>query len=763
MSDPALVDPFGARHGRALDRMERRDPIGATQQIHWMSPGMPQVPEWDADQAIRFGFMANVIAYRCVQVVANTIASLPFRAGSDPDKPMAFNHNARLARLLGPTPGGPAPKLPARKLWAWSIAQRLVTGRFAWELELTQRTKGDVVNIWPLPVASLKAIESTGGTSWFSSFRYGRNDDPKSLTSDQVFYSWDPAADDFRQALSPLQASRYDLSLAVMGDRYSVAFLKNGAVPATIVTTTPFPDKETRGRFRRNWQANYAGPDRAGGTHFNEVEPVTDGSGASGKVGDAIDVKVLGLPQKDQQFVDQHQAALTRVAIGLGVPWSKLDASGRTFDNAEAEDFAFWEGTILPLIGELQDEVNMDLAPRLGSEVGWFDLSKVRCLSPNKLQRGDILGLLDRKAMFIDEARNFFGIEPLPNGQGAVFAEPPLPSTAVNVAVPREAPAVMPPAPVPVPRTEPVPIRVHRTPPMSDEQRAIRRRNTWALTNRTTLTLEEQWRRAMRKLFARQATATISRLTGKRGRQSTRDGADADAVFDRQHWITETEDVARDLYETVAGRAASLLSGRLGVSFDIDQPDAQAFVTARANQLAGQVTDTTYRQIQQAMLDGMQAGETIPQIGERIQVVFDRASSQRAETIARTEVISSYNGATTMFGAVAGPDVVAAQEWVATLDERTRVDHADADGQTVGVGDAFAIGGEALLYPGDPSGSPEEVVNCRCTVVLLTPDEVGDQGDTGRTVPVSAARAVLALASAGANEQQIRTALRRAA
>lgn len=58
-----------------------------------------------------------------------------------------------------------------------------------------------------------------------------------------------------------------------------------------------------------------------------------------------------------------------------------------------------------------------------------------------------------------------------------------------------------------------------------------------------------------------------------------------------------------------------------------------------------------------------------------------------------------------------------ARVWVAILDERTRDWHADADGQVAEVGQPFVVDGESLDYPGDPNGSPENIINCRCTAV----------------------------------------------
>jgi SPP1 gp7 family putative phage head morphogenesis protein len=164
------------------------------------------------------------------------------------------------------------------------------------------------------------------------------------------------------------------------------------------------------------------------------------------------------------------------------------------------------------------------------------------------------------------------------------------------------------------------------------------------------------------------------------------------------------------------------------LAFDLQAPYATDFIQARANQLAGQVTDTTYAAIRQALADGALEGESIPELADRVQHVFDVATDSRATTIARTETISAYNGSASAVAASYGQDVVGGQEWISTVDGRTRPEHAGADGQVVPIGQAFDVGGESMAYPGDPNGSSANVVNCRCTVAFLTPDEMGERG-----------------------------------
>lgn len=57
-----------------------------------------------------------------------------------------------------------------------------------------------------------------------------------------------------------------------------------------------------------------------------------------------------------------------------------------------------------------------------------------------------------------------------------------------------------------------------------------------------------------------------------------------------------------------------------------------------------------------------------------------------------------------------GADVV--KQWDASLDKRTRDSHARVDGEIRELDEEFPNG---LMFPGDPSGSAAEVINCRCT------------------------------------------------
>jgi uncharacterized protein with gpF-like domain len=100
--------------------------------------------------------------------------------------------------------------------------------------------------------------------------------------------------------------------------------------------------------------------------------------------------------------------------------------------------------------------------------------------------------------------------------------------------------------------------------------------------------------------------------------------------------------------------------------------------------------------------------------------------------VARTECLGALNGGTAdahvAVAEVLGGDLE--NQWLATLDSRVRHDHLLADGQRVPVGTPFTVGGESLMFPGDPTCSARQRIQCRCSMLLVQPGETVDQ--TGR-------------------------------
>ena len=134
-------------------------------------------------------------------------------------------------------------------------------------------------------------------------------------------------------------------------------------------------------------------------------------------------------------------------------------------------------------------------------------------------------------------------------------------------------------------------------------------------------------------------------------------------------------------------------------------------------QTAVKVNDTTYRDLIALFQEAAENGESIPAIQDRLSEFYDdRKKDWQTERIARTTMSGASNSADGEAWNQSG--VVDGKTWISALiPNRTRADHADAHGQTVGLNESFMVGGELLRHPGDVRGSPGNIINCLCTQI----------------------------------------------
>ena len=133
------------------------------------------------------------------------------------------------------------------------------------------------------------------------------------------------------------------------------------------------------------------------------------------------------------------------------------------------------------------------------------------------------------------------------------------------------------------------------------------------------------------------------------------------------------------------------------------------------------VVETTRRQIVNAVDRGYREGLGQRGIADQILDLVPSLSASRANVIARTETHGAANYGSNEAAKQTGLPLT--REWLAAQDERTRPTHAAASGQIVGMNDTFRVGDSDLMFPGDPEGAAEEVINCRCTLAYIVDDE----------------------------------------
>lgn len=120
------------------------------------------------------------------------------------------------------------------------------------------------------------------------------------------------------------------------------------------------------------------------------------------------------------------------------------------------------------------------------------------------------------------------------------------------------------------------------------------------------------------------------------------------------------------------------------------------------------------KSINSQVLQGILQGESIPKIAGRLENVVGMDANAAIRNARTMTTAAENNGRMEGIKAAESQGIVYKKTWMATHDARTRDAHADLDGVTVEIDDAFPNG---LQFPGDPHGPASEIYNCRCSMV----------------------------------------------
>lgn len=158
----------------------------------------------------------------------------------------------------------------------------------------------------------------------------------------------------------------------------------------------------------------------------------------------------------------------------------------------------------------------------------------------------------------------------------------------------------------------------------------------------------------------------------------------------------------------------------------------------RANDSSDIIAETTIKDANKAIAIAKQQalakGESITNatLANRARILLNQRIAGRVNTIAATETQNPAENAKQtevnfldFHEAEIDDNNIADREkqkqWVAILDNVTRVDHAEADGQIVNVNEPYIVAGQQLMYPGDTSlgATIDNWINCRCSSIII--------------------------------------------
>lgn len=694
----------------------------------------PYRDEWSVDRAMRDGMARVTWVFRAIHIRATKSARLPLVMRQDnPYDGDEVDHP--LLPLLNAFPNDEE----SAYVFRYRLSALVDLNRRGAFIELQRSRVGEVLAMRLLPCDTVPVPGSARLVNHFDVMVAGRK--AGELAPENVVWVKHPHPTDPYSGMTPLEAAGIAIDTEWAAKLYQRNFLHNNASLGGFILLGG--DVGNLQEVQAKIDAR-SGPRNAGRWMAVEASQTDNEGNATGAVGGVNVVPAAATP-KDADYIEMRKYSREEIFGAFGVPISigSANAADRIRENANVEELGFWRHTMVDHCDMLDrpfDRVDGDPTTFLS-----HDFSSVWVLQLDRIDRENHLIELRKDGDITrNELREEIGRDPYKTGGDDVF-EPvtyyPVASTSRDSGVSTSGSKMF------ERKDADASDRVEWGRWNVNAKRLSARRSERL---RQIVSWEKQTKRIVSGFFDRQERAVVEKLRGRKAREGTRhwrtevsvdgktlagvaggDGSkviSASDIFDRARWdeqitadlsgvlLAVAQHFGSDTYDTLASTHKAAET-KADSGYDETSPRLLAFIQARGNKITG-INDTTFDDIASALAEGEDAGETMDELAVRVAGVFESARGQRAETIARTEVISAANAGSV--DAMQQSGVVATKAWLSSSDDRVRDTHSEADGQEVGLDEPFIVGGEELDYPGDPNGSPELTVNCRCTVTGVT-------------------------------------------
>lgn len=312
-------------------------------------PGAPVWTPRDYASLARAAFEKNVVAYRCIRLVAEAAAATPLVLGAEG---RTLSEHPLLALLARPNPEQSGAEF-LEALYGF-----LQTAGNAY-VEAVEEG-GEVRELYALRPDRMKARLSARG--YAEAYEYSVGGKTAVFRMDGAFAPvlhvklFHPTNDIY--GLSPLEAAAGAVDLHNAALAWNKALIDNAARPSgALVYSGPEGAEnlsaEQFERLKTELSDLYQGATNAG-------RPlVLDGG---------LDWRPMSLSPADMDFAELKNGAAREIALAFGVPPMLLGIPGdNTYSNYREANLAFWRQTVLPLAGKVASALSNWLKPWFGA------------------------------------------------------------------------------------------------------------------------------------------------------------------------------------------------------------------------------------------------------------------------------------------------------------------------------------------------------------------------------------------------------------
>ena len=252
-----------------------------------------------------------------------------------------------------------------------------------------------------------------------------------------------------------------------------------------------------------------------------------------------------------------------------------------------------------------------------------------------------------------------------------------------------------------------------------------RRKAIWKTFDARARSIEEPFKKAMRKAFTKQNELVNDAIT-----KALEENKDIGTVIENLYNKEMDKALKQTLgsafvngLEVGAEHGQNLLNKKS--SKEINEQTRRLFnywIDNYGLELCKDMNDTTKKKLRKVLSEAIEEGDSLAEKKKKLidasDEMFAEDKKWRAELIARTESCTTMNAGSMMLYKAEG---VQMKEWLSVQDDRTRDSHLIMDGVVIPIEDKFEVPatsqseGAFMEYAGDPSAPAGQVCNCRCT------------------------------------------------
>jgi len=235
----------------------------------------------------------------------------------------------------------------------------------------------------------------------------------------------------------------------------------------------------------------------------------------------------------------------------------------------------------------------------------------------------------------------------------------------------------------------------------------------------------------IRTNYERKLERQVFNLLERTSRDSSKAFAESGRIPEITSFASELRSILDPHYRDVLEKFALMVLENQKQTPAIDRLIQQFLKTQGANAIRN-ITSSTRSKINSIIRKGNRSGSSVDSIARSIREgTGGLIARNRAATIARTETHNAASFAQMEIAKDSLPQDGLMKQWVSVGDNRTRNAHVRANGQLVGIDEKFELVVGGIKYfmdrPADPNGGPANVINCRCAVVFVYPEDEVDE------------------------------------